>query len=220
MSRSGLLRRRPVSVSFGPKVVRYGRYSERPSPADLSTAPHTFRASTPTGALDPLCVPVEVKNRRSWIYPNSAALYQLLAKAAALQIAQPDVGMVPVLVCRRAHITARRMAEDLGFFVISAQAQFVAWPRDADERFLEEVREGLGYFDLTTGLGAHPRTVGALARALPTVAIRSAERWRHFAPELHTSFRTLRLEFPQPERTRYMQTLRAHAKSLGADKPW
>jgi hypothetical protein len=61
---------------------------------------------------------VEAKNVRQWIYPGHAELFQLLDKAAQLQLANPRRRLVPVLVCRQAHYTTFRMAKDLGFRVL------------------------------------------------------------------------------------------------------
>lgn len=167
-----------------------------------------------------ITVPVEVKNRRTWIYPNSPGLYQLLFKSAALQAKFPDQPLVPVLVCRRHHITAQWMAAELGFFVVSARAQFIRYPADAEVRLLDEVRDELGYTDLTTDLGPNDEVRGYLARGLPKIANRSAERWSHFGPALKDHFRTLRREIDQPERSRYMEDLREAVRRLGGEARW
>src|SRR5690606_18548316 len=52
---------------------------------------------TPTGQY---IVAVEVKNIRSWIYRSTVELYQLLYKAAQLQLDHPTHRFVPVFVCR------------------------------------------------------------------------------------------------------------------------
>jgi hypothetical protein len=112
----------------------------------------TFLGSTINGPLDhaviftpitdaglpgqPIAVPVEVKNLRDWIYPSSQEPYQLLDKAAKLRRLHPDVPIVPVLVCRRAHYTAFKMARDMGFFIIEARRQYIGL---VDEEKLDEV---------------------------------------------------------------------------------
>ncbi|MER5917830.1 hypothetical protein ABT124_48000 [Streptomyces sp. NPDC001982] len=63
----------------------------------------TFR---PTGTYWTL---IEAKNLRLCIYPIHPELHQLLAKSASLQVANPGVSFVPVLVCRRAHYLTFRM---------------------------------------------------------------------------------------------------------------
>jgi hypothetical protein len=59
----------------------------------------------PTGQY---IVLVEVKNIRSWIYRSTAELYQLLHKAARLQVDHPDQRFLPVLICGRAKYMVRR----------------------------------------------------------------------------------------------------------------
>ena len=67
-----------------------------------------------------LAVPIEAKNLRDWIFPTSTEVYQLLFKAAVLQVQLRDVDLLPVIVCRRAHRTLFRMAKDVGFHVIES----------------------------------------------------------------------------------------------------
>lgn len=43
------------------------------------------------------------KNLRPWLYPRAPELYQLLDKAARLQIAFPNTLIMPLMVLRRAH---------------------------------------------------------------------------------------------------------------------
>jgi hypothetical protein len=54
----------------------------------------------------PVTVLIEVKSIREWIYPDSSELFQVLHKCLLLKRAHPDVPVVPILVCRRAHKTA------------------------------------------------------------------------------------------------------------------
>jgi hypothetical protein len=74
---------------------------------------------TPTGTY---LVTIEVKNIRSWVYPSKSELYQLLHKAGELQATHPNVKIVPVFVCRRAHYLTFTMADQLGFYVIQTEA--------------------------------------------------------------------------------------------------
>jgi hypothetical protein len=165
-------------------------------------------------------VPVEVKNRRTWLYPNSAQLYQLLFKAASLQQARPDTPFLPVLICRRSNITTFRMAEELGFFVLAARRQFIDWPEGEDARLLEEVRTELGYEDLTIRDGNDDDVTGYLARAVPKVALRSIRQWEHFGPALLDHFRTLRREIPEPSRSDYVRRLHQAVRDLGGEARW
>ena len=73
----------------------------------------------------PILVTIEAKNLRQWIYPRTQELYQVLDKSARLQLEHPDLGVLPVLVCRKAHYNANKMAQHLGFHVIATQRQYV-----------------------------------------------------------------------------------------------
>jgi hypothetical protein len=92
---------------------------------------------------------VEVKNVRHWIYPESAELYDLLHKAAHVQLDNPTRSIVPVLACRRVNFPTFRMARDLGFIVIQTKKQFILRMADLDIPHLMEVQQGLGFLDLT-----------------------------------------------------------------------
>ena len=90
----------------------------------------------------PIAIPIEVKNQRDWIHPTSQEPFQLLDKAATLQAAQPGVPILPVLVTRRAHTTAFKMAKQMGFFIVETRRQYIS-PVDPDA--LNEVRAELGF---------------------------------------------------------------------------
>lgn len=146
--------------------------------------PRTF---TPTGQY---VVPVEVKNVRSWIYPGTQELHQLLDKSARLQVAHPDRHFLPVLVCRRSHVTTTWMAQKLGFYVINTKTQTAPASLAGDD--LEEVRTELGYTDLKPYEGTpHPALVNHFATTLQSVAERTAERWHQAAHEFGHYFRAL-----------------------------
>lgn len=98
--------------------------------------------------LPPICVLAEVKNIRSWIYPSSAELFQVLAKSAILQREHPDHPMVQILICRKAQYTTYFLAKSLGCFVIATESQSVG---NVDETHLLEVRNELGFGDLVHG---------------------------------------------------------------------
>jgi hypothetical protein len=111
------------------------------------------------------------------------------------------------------------MAADLGFFVIAAKQQFISWPGE-DTRLLDEVRSELGYVDLVSDTGPCDEIVGYLARGLPKVLVRTAERWAHFGPPLLEQFRALRRDVEEPTRSHLMGALRDTARALGADVEW
>lgn len=107
--------------------------------------------------------------------PSSSELYQLLDKGAGIQAAHPSTRIAPLLVCRRAHITAYRQAKTLGFLVIDTKRQFV--PPSVNEARLEEVRTELGFLDLVATDEPDDLIVRRLRLVLPKVSERSAAAW-------------------------------------------
>jgi hypothetical protein len=103
----------------------------------------------------PVTVLMEVKNLRSWIYPSSQELFQVLYKGAVVQRAAPAQPIVPVLICRKAHTTTFWMAHQLGFIVIDMGVQFVG---DVPATRLDEVRNERHFSDIR--LGAEPARPG------------------------------------------------------------
>jgi len=125
-------------------------------------------------------IAVEVKSRRDWIYPTSNELYQVLFKAAALKRLLPQGSIVPVLVCRRAHITAFRMLKDLGGYIIESREQWLpANNRRVDAAALLEVRNELSFLDLKIAPAAeiHQLVRRQFATYLPNSLPEQAQRW-------------------------------------------
>lgn len=170
-----------------------------------------LRAGIPGAAL---AVPIEVKNIRDWIYPASDELHQLLDKAATLQVAQPDVPIAPILVCRRAHITAYRMAEALGFIIIQAKQQFI---HAVDEGKLRELRAGLGLIDLAVENGADPWVQSQFTKVLGRIGDRTAERWAHTTQNMSIRelFALIRRESDAVARSELIDELRRVADAHG-----
>ncbi|MEV5692566.1 hypothetical protein [Micromonospora globbae] len=142
---------------------------------------------TPTGQY---IVAVEVKNIRSWIYRSTAELYQLLYKAAQLQLDHPTHRFVPVFVCRRAQYMTNQMAEALGFYVISTKRQYV--PASVAGRELDEVNTELGYDLEPAPASPPPALVKHFTATLQSVAERTASRWSVTAQALVENFKALR----------------------------
>jgi hypothetical protein len=165
---------------------------------------------------DVITLPVEVKNRRIWIYPWVPELFELLDKAAVLQMDFPDRQIVPILVCRRAHDTTFKMAEDLGFFIAQARAQFLLPLAEVEPTHLEEVRRGLMFDDLRLQGDAYPHLVRLLVRTVPTYVRKAAPRWAAAAPKLAAYFQFLRTDrLAQGERhLPTMNELRREARTL------
>jgi len=122
----------------------------------------------------------ESKSRRQHIYHETPSLYQVLYKAAELQIAEPSAWVVPVLVCRRAHITAFRLCKDVGAYIIDARRQWLLPHSRVTEPEVLEVRNALNFLDLYLGEDPwiDPRIERHLRTFLPAIAVRQAERWR------------------------------------------
>jgi hypothetical protein len=161
---------------------------------------------------------VEVKNIRHTLYASAAEIFQLLDKATRIQAANPSEKIVPVLVCRWAHITAFRMAKDLGMFIADAWAQFLPDIAELDRRLVDEVRNELGFRDLVVTNESYPRLVRLLATNLPTVAPGSAERFAHTAPILAQYAPRLRTH--GAHRQHLMRQLRAALGPLRTTRGW
>ena len=142
-----------------------------PGPADSAGYLVPLDRGIPTAAVTLI---FEVKNIRSWIYPRSQELYQVLHKASTLQAAQPGQLIIPILVCRKAHITSFWMAKQLGFMVIETGRQ---WAGDVPERELLEVRNELHFHDLHAGSAPSVRVRDRLRDTLPRIATSVAGTW-------------------------------------------
>lgn len=137
---------------------------------------------------------LEAKNLRQWIYPRTQELHQLLAKASAIQVAHPDVALVPVLVCRRAQYLTAVMAEQLGFYVIQTHRQYVRpylVETEKDQRMFDEVNNELAY-DLVPHGDAVDPMVRHFRTPIQNVAERTASRWGTHAAATADTFATLR----------------------------
>ena len=92
------------------------------------------------GTAEPIIpIGVEIKNVRQALYPSSTEVWDLLTKLAPF----PDV--VPVLVCRLAHLTLFRMFADIGAIAHYTQNQYFSGAIPA-ARFKAVTKE-LGFND-------------------------------------------------------------------------
>lgn len=167
----------------------------------------------------PVTVVIEVKNIRSWVYPQSEELFQLLDKAATVQEQRPDQPIVPVLVCRRAHETLYPMAKQFGFFVIDAGRQ---WAGAVTDDELLPVRNELDFTDLHAGEEASARVRDRFRETLPVHCTRFADEWARTCAqsELAGIVHQLRDVTGAPERRALMALFRATAEGLGYDGGW
>ena len=163
-----------------------------------------------------LC-PIEVKNIRHWIYPDSHELFQLLQKAALLQETHEDVPICPLLVTRRESWTAEQMSRDLGFRILDVHKQFILPIAAVEETELAEVQNELGFTDLTRGDTADLTLTKILGSSARSSAPGNAERWRESGSDLVEHFETLRdASLSDAERREAMQELREEAEANGS----
>jgi len=169
---------------------------------------------------------IEVKNIREWIYPTARELHQLLTKAAAVQAAHPDVSLLPILICRRAHKTTFYMAQDLGFLVYQAERQFLPEHStlDRDERgnqaLLAEVRSELGFKDLVVATGPDPAMERFFSRTPHKVLPGYPDRWRSFGAGFYEHYREIRGAVDPSYRAAMGAALRAAVKAAGGKATW
>lgn len=159
---------------------------------------------------------IEMKNRRLTIYPRHKEIHQLLAKAAHFQNQHPDLPVVPLLVCRRAHDRLFWMAKDLGFLVHATRRHFMTLPKAMELRHVEQIREELGLADLRvlTPDTTH-RIIDMFRSTVPRQAHATAARWasvgRHLAPH-YTALRSEAIS--ERQRTELLEVLRTEAGQL------
>lgn len=131
-----------------------------------------------------ITVLIEAKNVRHWIYPADWEIFQLLDKAARLQLQFPNRGFVPVLVARRVHYLTFLMAEELGFRCYYFNRQPILPHSDVADEALAEVVTELRYDIIKTNAAFEKVTEGfvRLAKAVRGAPIDEiAARWRQSA---------------------------------------
>jgi hypothetical protein len=161
----------------------------------------------------------EVKNVRSWIYPGAEELYQLLHKAVVLQAARPEQPIVPVFVCRRAHLTTFWMSHQLGFVTIDMGIQYVG---DVEEQELLEVRNELHFRDLAPGKGPSLRVRDRLTKTLPRTSLAVAKQWSATAsdPEMGKLIEGIRHSRSRQQHDTLVAELRRANSRLGRQGGW
>jgi len=186
-----------------------------------------FTGLTPGGMpIKTVLLAIEAKNIRQWVYPQTQELYQLLDKAVRLRLAHPDLDILPVLVCRRAHYLTTKMAQHIGFHVIQTRRQYVrpaVAGTDDDARKFEEVNAELAY-GLELHEGAVEQMVGHFTKIIPKRSEEAVARWAKVAahsdvPDLVSRLRddSLRTD----DRTYYLKELSLAAlEAQGEDGEW
>lgn len=176
-------------------------------------------------SLLPITVLFEVKNLRGRIYPAADELFQLLDKAARLQVTHASKAFVPVLVCHRAHYLTFTMAKHIGGFVIEFNPG--EWPQPllphstVPFEAILEVQSGLGYRIERTS-SQIPHLTRQFEIVLPRQAPFAARRWAEMAPQLAQHVHRLRDEdLSGTERDEAMDDFyRAACQVAMPDKPW
>lgn len=187
-----------------------------PGPVDSAAMVVPFSEGIP-GV--PVTLAFEVKNIRSWVYPRSAELYQLLNKASLLQLMHSAQPILPILACRKAHYTTYRMAKQVGFVVIEMQRQFAG---DVGEQELVEVRNELHFRDLVEGSGPSLTTIDRLRKTIPNICSDFALTWQNtcHTPGFAALFEALRPSIKNDRRDALVNQLRDVARDAGVDGGW
>jgi hypothetical protein len=217
-------------IVFHKSLLEVAPYGYTPLHVDLAEVQSLFGARVRGGSLDnaaflqvltedgrpapPITLPIEVKNIRHWLYPQSAELFQVLHKASCLQADHADFAFVPIIVSRRRSYYTWTMASELGFLPIQTYAQFLLPRSEVDREHLDEVRTELGYTDLVLTEAADARIVGALRQYLPKHALDLCARWKICGPPLMDHFEALRDYVAPDERRALMAGLRDAARGL------
>ncbi|HEX8817164.1 MAG TPA: hypothetical protein VF753_16825 [Terriglobales bacterium] len=126
-----------------------------------------------------VCTGIEVKNYRTWLYPRSREVKELLWKCA-------DVGAVPVLIARRLPFITIRLLQMGGCLIHENYNQI--YPK-ADEALAEKVRAKylLGYHDVRVGNEPDARLIRFIKEQLPTLVTRANRDFQMFR-ELHLAY--------------------------------
>lgn len=122
---------------------------------------------------------VEVKNYRTWLYPDSTEVKELLWKCG-------DVGAVPILVARRLPFLTIRLLQMGGCLVHENYNQL--YPK-SEEKLAGEVRDKgmLGYHDVRTGGEPDRRMVRFFSELVPGLVEDAAPRFKKLQ-DVHRAF--------------------------------
>jgi hypothetical protein len=164
----------------------------------------------------PFALPMEMKNRRQWFYPIHKEVYQLLGKAAVLQMKHPAQPMVPIFVCRAVHPWLAWMAKDLGFLVTASRRQFATLPHKMTPKLFEELRTELALSDLTLVTEESlPSMQKFFQETIIAQAARAAPRWAAAAATVEPFATRLRTEnIPPADRLNLVRELRQELESV------
>jgi hypothetical protein len=215
------------------RAARFGYHLVRPDGGDVrNLLGHPVEGGPLDGAaflqrldangrpLAPLLVVIEVKNVRHWIYPNAQEIYQLLYKAALLQRRSGDIGIVPILICRRRHYLTYQFSRSLGFIAFETNRQYLLPGQPIASAKLEEVRREPGFRDLTVAADADAEIVRLFEDTVPRFAEIVADRWAEAGAVLVDHYDELRQPLDDRERAAAMEALRDDIDHLGLHIDW
>jgi hypothetical protein len=137
------------------------------------------------GPLDYISFPagfvagIEVKNYRTWLYPDSAAVRELLWKSS-------DVGAVPVLIARRVPFITFRLLNLSGGLVHQTYNQLYP-AADAELGGLVRDKRWLGYHDVRNGNDPDVRLQKFIGQDLPGL-MADAKRVFEIFRETHNAY--------------------------------
>jgi hypothetical protein len=125
------------------------------------------------------CAGIEVKNYRTWLYPRSKEVKELLWKCG-------DVGAVPVLIARRLPFVTIRLLQMGGCLIHENYNQM--YP-EADAGLAQKVREKnlLGYHDVRVGNEPDKRMVRFFEELLPTLVREASPTFQKFR-DVHRAY--------------------------------
>lgn len=125
------------------------------------------------------CVAIEVKNYRTWLYPRSREVREMLWKCG-------DIDAIPVLVARRLPFITIRLLQMGGCLVHENYNQL--YP-SADAKLAEQVRNKnlLGYHDVRAGNEPDARMVRFMEKLLPELVKKARPAFEKFR-EAHRQY--------------------------------
>jgi hypothetical protein len=153
------------------------------------------------------------------MYPRSAEVYQLLAKAVHITSNWTEGSVLPVLVCRRANPILIYMAKHLGFHVIEVINQVVdmkrmGGPETAERRF-REVRSELSFLDMIPYTNPPTRILNQFREQLPPYIVEKAKTWADIGSRFGDWYELLRdSSLPWRERSDLLEELRGEVSQL------
>ncbi len=130
---------------------------------------------------------IEIKNYRNWLYPDTAAVKELLWKCS-------DIGAVPVLIARRVPFITFRLLNLSGCIVHQNYNQLYS---EVDQELAELVRNKdlLGYHDVRVGNEPDRRMRRFVQEMLPDLVDGAQSRFENFS-DLHAAYGKGEIGYP------------------------